>query len=178
MKQEAIKLLMPAMFRLAAGKNTPLDAVFSVMEALHDQTETTLRKIDAVFDPLRTNERFVPYLAGWVDLDWVVRGDETAAGYGQSAIPTEHFRKLVSLAWYLSKWRGTAAGLKLFLETATGVEGFSIDERPIDNQGRIIPFHIEITVPEAAADRRHLVERIIENEKPAYVTYRIVNGDE
>lgn len=175
MKHENIKKILPDMFREAVSRQSPLDAIVGVMEALHQPTETMLREIDAVFDPLRTGEAFVWYLAGWVDLDWIYKQNESDAGGLKAAINTEDFRKLISLAWYLSKWRGTAEGLKLFLETATDVDGFAINENPQDNNGRVIPFHVEITVPDAAADRLHLVERIIENEKPAYVTYTMIS---
>ncbi|MFW6052992.1 MAG: phage tail protein [Desulfosalsimonas sp.] len=174
MKHEEIKKILPGMFREAVSTQNPLDAIVGVMETLHHNTEAMLEEIDSVFDPIRTNKDFVWYLAGWVDLDWIYSQDGKNTGSLKSAIQIENFRNLISLAWYLSKWRGTATGLKLFLETATGVEGFEINENPEDDKGGIMPFHIEITVPEAAEQKRHLVKRIIENEKPAYVTYTMV----
>jgi len=174
MNQNDIKKILPGMFRQAAVKGSPLDAVFSVMEALHEKTEATLQNLDAVFDPLRTDDRFVPFLSTWVDLDWICKsGGAADTEFEKTALETDRFRTLIALAWYLSKWRGSAKGLILFLETATGVEGFSIHENIKDENGRAIPFHIEIAVPDAAADKRHLIERIIENEKPAYVTYTL-----
>ncbi|MCF8111194.1 MAG: hypothetical protein K9J85_06860 [Desulfobacteraceae bacterium] len=174
MKHEEIKKILPSMFREAVSAQSPLDSIVGVMETLHRNTEVMLEEIDAVFDPIRTNKDFVWYLAGWVDLDWIYKQSESDTGCLKAALNTEDFRKLISLAWYLSKWRGTAEGLKLFLETATGVDGFEIKENPEGDNGGIMPFHIEITVPEAASGKRHLVERIIENEKPAYVTYNMV----
>lgn len=173
MNQNDIKKILPGMFRQAAVKGSPLDAVLSVMELLHEKTEGILQNLDAVFDPLRTDDRFVPFLSTWVDLDWIFKSEGSETDFDLNAIGTDPFRTLVSLAWYLSKWRGSAKGLILFLETATGVEGFSIHENIKDENGRAIPFHIEISVPDAAADKRHLIERIIENEKPAYVTYTL-----
>ena len=37
-------------------------------------------------------------------------------------------RELIAAAAQLSQWRGTAQGLQRFLETATGIEGFELDE--------------------------------------------------
>ncbi len=177
MKQDGIKNLLPAMFRQAAVTGSPLDAMFAVMEQLHERTELTLKNLDRVFDPLRTEDRFVAFLARWVDLDWII-GDEGAWGRMESpAMDTGRLRELISVAWYLSQFRGTARGLLLFLETATGVSGFSVAENLKDDQGRPRPFHIGITVPSGARDMLHLVERIVENEKPAYVTYSLALED-
>lgn len=169
MKQDAIKNLLPSMFRQAAVTGSPLDALFAVMEHLHERTELTLKNLDQVFDPLRTDDGFVDLLARWVDLDWITGQD----GTGGSAVDTGRLRELISVAWYLAQFRGTARGLLLFLETATGVPGFSVSENTVDETGRSRPFHIRISVPSGARDMLHLVERIVEYEKPAYVTYSL-----
>jgi phage tail-like protein len=166
MNQDGIKTLLPSMFRQAAGIGSPLSSIFGVMEGLHETTEDILGSLHAVFDPLRTPEQFVPFLAKWVDLDWIT-------GEGSFPMDTGRFRELIAIAWYLSQWRGSARGLLLFLETATGVQGFSIRENLTDGKGKVIPFHIEVAVPAEASPQLHLIERIIENEKPAYVTYAV-----
>jgi hypothetical protein len=80
---------------------------------------------------------------------------------------------LLAAAAYLSQWRGTARGLILFLEIATGTRGFEISEQIAGPDGRPQPFHIRIRAPEAVRLHRVLIERIIESEKPAYVTYEL-----
>jgi phage tail-like protein len=174
MKRDDITAILPSMFRSAAGNGSPLSAILDTMEALHVRTETLLANLDAVFDPMETDDAMVPFLAGWVDLDWLTACPGSGLDTGATA-GRENVRKLISLAWYLSKWRGTARGLKLFLETATGVNGFSISESVADRSGRPLPFHITVSVPPEVMDRRYMIERIIENEKPAYVTYTIVD---
>jgi hypothetical protein len=82
-------------------------------------------------------------------------------------------RELIAAAAFLSQWRGTAKGLLRFLETATGVEGFEIEEHARDANGQPQPFHILVRAPAEAERYRGLVERIIEAEKPAYVTYEL-----
>ncbi len=84
-----------------------------------------------------------------------------------------YLRELVAAATYLARWRGTAKGLIAFLETVTGVQGFAIDEHVLDGNGRFRPFHIRINIPEAARTYHQLIERIVELEKPAYVTYEL-----
>ena len=58
-----------------------------------------------------------------------------------------------------------------FLEVATGVAGFVIDEQVLDEEGRARPFHLWVHAPRAAEPYTALVTRIVEQEKPAYVTY-------
>ena len=80
-------------------------------------------------------------------------------------------RELVASAVELSQWRGTARGLLRFMEVATGVKGFRIEERVPDAAGRPRAFHIQVIAPAAVEPHRPMLERIVELEKPAYVTY-------
>jgi len=85
-------------------------------------------------------------------------------------------RELTAAAVTLSHWRGTRKGLTLFLETATGTNGFEVDEHVVGVDGRVKPFHLRITAPGQLAEHRSLIQRIIELEKPAYVTYELGFG--
>ncbi|HVR84197.1 MAG TPA: hypothetical protein VMU54_07800, partial [Planctomycetota bacterium] len=85
-------------------------------------------------------------------------------------------RELVAGAAYLSQWRGTWRGLGRFLEIATGVSGFTVEESVAGTDGELIPFHIRIGVPRNARVHRTLIERIITLEKPAYVTFELDFG--
>jgi phage tail-like protein len=155
MRSSEIQRLLPGVFQRTLGEGgTPLGAALEVMSALHAPSEAILQDLDAFFDPRRTPERFVPLLARWMDLE-VALGAEPG-----------RLRELTAAAFDLAQWRGTARGLVRFLEIATGVPGFQVDER-------VRPFHVRVTVPAAAAGLRPLVERIIEREKPASVTYEL-----
>jgi hypothetical protein len=83
-------------------------------------------------------------------------------------------RELVAAAGEISRWRGTARGLRLFLQTATGVRDFVLDERVPGPDGRPRPFHLRVHAPASLLPHRALLERIIEREKPAYVTYELL----
>jgi len=136
------------------------------MEAFHRPSEAILVGLDAEFDPRRTRSSFLPFLAQWVDLHNVLvdpRAEEGGDARMWSKIDTGRLRELIANAAYLSQWRGTAKGLRMFLAIATGDSGFEIDERA--------PFHFRVRIPKALAPRIVMIERIIQSEKPAYVTY-------
>ncbi|WP_020587967.1 phage tail protein [Desulfobacter curvatus] len=167
MEKHKIIPLLPGIFQQSAKPGNPLFAFLSVMEVMHADSQTILKNLDSFFDPVRTDENFIRFLLKWVDMDWLI-DDEDASG---KMIKKDNLRLLIANAWYLSKWRGTAKGLIMFLETATGVKGFLINENAKDEKGMPLPFHIIINVPENAVPMLHIIERIIEKEKPAYVTH-------
>lgn len=176
MKKEQIKRLLPSVYQSAVKPGNPLFAILDVMETLHAPVESALDRLAATFDPHRTSDAFVPYLASWVDLEVLL---DVPHAEGAPSTPTlstgvGRLRELAAAAITLSQWRGTRKGLSLFLETATGMSGFEVDEHVVGNDGKIKPFHLRIMVPKELAGHRILIERIIELEKPAYVTYELV----
>ena len=177
MRSSRIEKLLPWVFRRTAGEGTPLRATLEAMEALHAPVEETLASLDRTLDPRRAPDAFVPFLSGWVDLDWLLpeatKGSRSAPA--EAAFPTGlgRLRELVAAAASLSQWRGTAKGLLMFLETATGLRGFRVEEQPPDAEGRPRPFHLRVRCPKEAAPLRPLLVRIVESEKPAYVTYEL-----
>jgi phage tail-like protein len=176
MKRAEIERLLPSIIARTLQPLTPLAAILDIMEALHLPSEAVLARLDAAFDPRRTGDDFVPFLARWVDLDRLFKEPRgTGSGrWSRATISTGigRLRELVASAAYLSRWRGTAKGLRGFLQTATGEKNFEIREN-VDNDGRSKPFHITVSAPPSLASHRTLLERIIESEKPAYVTYEL-----
>lgn len=173
MKAARIKRLLPAVYQTVADEGTPLAALLGVMEDMHGPAEAVLAQIESHFDPHRAPAAFVSYLASWVDLERVLDSSR-----GGSCLPTfsaglGRLRELTAAAITLSQWRGTRRGLLLFLETATGIGGFSIDEEVRAADGNIVPFHIRVLAPVAATGYKSLIDRIVELEKPAYVTYEL-----
>jgi phage tail-like protein len=137
-----------------------------------------LSDIETTFDPRRTPDAFVPFLAHWVGLERIF--DERPNGMASSSAPyvpmtsgLGPLRDLIATATHLSQWRGTKKGLRLFLEMATGIAGFDIDEHVIGADGEPRQFHIHIWAPEATRPHRPLIERIIAQEKPAHITYAL-----
>lgn len=183
MKQNEILQLLPEIFQRTATPENPLTVLLGVMEQLHAPAEGVLVGLDRFFDPRRTPDKFVAFLATWVDLASLLRDmpapDAAASTTAATAAPldalstgTGRLRELVAAAAYLSQWRGTRQGLLHFLETATGLTGFEINEA-VEEKGQVIPYHLLITAPARAQPYRSLLDRIIALEKPAYVTYEL-----
>jgi len=174
MKRTELELLLPGVFQRTATGRNPLVTLLEIMEQFHAPSEWILEHVDEFFNPRRTTEPFVPYLAGWVDLAWLLL-DPPDDPYSKRMTPlptgTGRLRELVAFAAYHSMWRGTATGLLHFLEVATGMKGFTIDEQVPGPDGRPMPYHVRVHAPKEAGPYRELIDRIVEHEKPAYATY-------
>src|SRR5207237_868669 len=159
-----IQLLLPAIFQRVALPGSPLAALLAVMEDLHAPDEAVLASLDSVFDPRRAPDRFVPLLARWLDLDRLLERPGGGATSWDTAMTSglRRLRELLANAAYLSKWRGTDKGLRLFLEVATGARGFDIDEEVAGDDGRPVAFHVRVVAPPEAAPHAALITRIIE----------------
>jgi phage tail-like protein len=167
MKSNEIERLLPAVYRRTAIDGSPLAAILSVMEGMHAPSEAVLEHLPTFFDPLTCPSGFLPMLADWV-------------GFGNLLTSRAHWpgeegrlRLLIANAAELARMRGTAVGLTLFLTLATGWEGFSIVENPLDSHGAIQPFHLRIEAPPGAEQDTALIRTIVEAEKPAYATYEL-----
>lgn len=175
MKQSAIERLLPDVFQRTALPGTPLRALLEVMEAQHEPAEQVLESLERYFNPHQAPDEFVPYLAHWLDLTRILSDEKRLPGIAsEPASGMGRLRELIAAAIYLAKWRGTARGLVLFLETATGERGFVIDEHAQDDLGRPRRCHLRVIAPAACGGYMTLIKRIIETEKPAYVTYDLV----
>jgi hypothetical protein len=205
MRRPEIERLLPTVYQLAIDPvedwiepDLRLGAVLDSMETLHQPIEEILDSLEAWLNPRRAPEPFVSYLAGWVDLDRMAEVDATAperrrtnggptrdvvamAAATAAAMPVSgmsRLRELVASAAELARWRGTRRGLLQFLHTATGMTGFEVDEEPRWPDGRPRPFHFVLRGPGVAVQMRPLIERIVESEKPAYVTCDIQLGEQ
>jgi phage tail-like protein len=177
MKPNEIAQLLPGIFQRTLHPGNPLSGLLEVMEGLNDIPEETLENLDAFFNPYRTPDRFVPFLADWVDLEWLLvqsPGERLVTGVMPLHSGLGRLRELIAASAHLAQMRGTAGGLVLFLETATGIQDFKIEENLscADHQPR--PFHLCIHAPQESTPYRVMIERIIEFEKPAYVTYELI----
>lgn len=178
MRIEQIKNLLPYVYQEACCDGSPLKALLGAMEALHDKTENQLEVLDETFDSRRTGRDFVCYLASWVDMLEVfsMQGDfeqDRDRGYLELLSGIGRLRELIMQSAEIARWRGTSKGLMKFLETATGITGYKIEECVSGKDDRETAFHIRIIVPGEAKSMYSLVQRIIELEKPAYVTYEL-----
>jgi phage tail-like protein len=176
MKSSEIEALLPDVFQRAVASGSPLAALLQVMEQLQAPSEQVLQDLGAFFNPYLTPDPFVPYLARWVDLERLLV--EAPDEYSVDNLPPfpaglVRLRQLIASAAELSKWRGTPQGLQRFLEIATGMPGFIIEEQVTAPDGLPRPFHIRVRAPAGAEVFQVLIERIVAMEKPAYVTSEI-----
>ena len=177
MQPERIARFLPEIYRLTLGtRHGVLDSLLAAMAALHQPAEQVLDDLDRYVDPARTSDRFLPMLAGWLDLgaylDW--SGGRRESGEPRFAPGMDRLRLLITRAADLNARRGTRAALEEFLSTATGIDGFAVEEDPQDSQRASRPFHLRVRAPDAAKKYGDLIARIVDGERPAYVTYEIV----
>lgn len=176
MKQIAIERLLPEVFQQTLRPGNALSEILAVMERLHQPAEQALDSLDSYFSPYRAPDGFVLFLAQWMNLD---RYFPSNAGARKNMSEFEppistgmgRLRELIKATIDLSRWRGTSKGLQLFLVMATDEDGFQIDEKVVDTDDFPRPFHICVHAPKSVDCHRTLITRIIEQEKPAYVTF-------
>lgn len=177
MKRSEIEKFLPGIVQttLPPGESENLLTMFlGLMELLHEPSEAIMEQLDIYFDPYRTP--FPIYLSSWLSLEtlWIDRPqDFVDRPFPEFPTGEGRLRELIAGVIDISKWRGTRRGMLLYLETATGIRGYDIDETVTGPDGRVIPFHIKVTMPPRAIAYRALVERIVVSEKPAYVTYEL-----
>lgn len=175
MEASRIARFLPEIYRMANQPGEPLAALLGAMETLHAPSEAVLRRIDDYVDPLRAPDDFALMLASWLDLDryldWT--GGRKGAGQARYVAGLGHLRILSTMAAQLMRWRGTRHALERFLFAATGIPGFKVEENPADADGAPRPFHIRVDAPAAARHLSDLVQRIVDAERPVYVTYDI-----
>lgn len=164
MAEDSLLRLVPEVFQRCVPDSPALWALSAVADDLHAPVLEVLEAIDRVVDPFRAPDVLVPYLSRWVDLDWLTLPDAAGPVPGNSTgVPIARQRDLIANAADLSARRGTAAGLQRFLELATGVEGFEIEDGPG-------AFHLLVRVPAAASEQIPVIRRIVRGVKPAHVT--------
>jgi phage tail-like protein len=175
MQVDRIARLLPETYRSAVRPGSVLAALLGIMEQMHEPSEQVIDELDRYLDPMRAPDRFVPLLAHWVGLagylDW--SGGRPGAGQPRFAPGLDRLRLLISAAARLNARRGTASALEEFLVTATGAAGFFVEESPPDPIGRTRPFHIRVHAPAAARPYSDLLQRIVDRERPAFVSYEI-----
>ena len=173
MEQSHVLRFLPDIVRRTMSPRGPLEALIEAMVSLLNPVDLRLIHLDRYFDPFQTPTSMLPYLATWVDMGWLPLREGSE---GEGVTP-ERFRRLIAMAPFFAKRRGTTAGLETMLRVALGVASI----RVLDSMGdpRITrPFHLVVQLPRAAVASRPLVELIVRFEKPAHLTHEIVLVDE
>ena len=137
-----------------------------------DPVDRRLAQLERYFDPFGAPTAMLPYLATWVDLGWLVVR-ERADGEG---IPPDRLRRLIAMAPFFAKRRGTPAGLETMLQVATGVPAIKVRDA-MGDPAVTRPFHLVVQVPRTEASSRRLVELIVRYEKPVHLTHEVALVD-
>jgi len=178
MQSERILHFLPELYRSAGAlePGTPLSALLEIMANLHAPVEGLLKDLRDYVDPYRAPPRFVHMLAAWLGLDHYqhIQGARRGSGRPHYAAGVGRLRLLVVEAGDLYRGRGTTASLQRFLEIATGLTGFNIEEAPKGPDGQPMAFHMRIVAPSARGAMAELIQRIVEQERPACVTFELI----
>ena len=158
--------LLPEVIRSTSTPGSPLAALAAAADEMHVPVAAVLDHLDAVLDPFRAPPAFVRYLAGWVDLAWTGAADTDGDTRTGAGVAVDRLRDLIAASADLAARRGTPAGLVRFLELATGVEGFRVEDVPGE-------FHVRVSVPADAAEHLDLVRQAVRTLRPAHVTSEV-----
>jgi len=172
MEQHRILRYLPENYQLAAaGEHGVMRAMLTVMEGLHAPVDRILRSLDSYFDPYRAPDAFVLLQATWLGLDRYFDWSGGSPGVGEARYPAgiDRLRMLIAEFPALVRSRGTHQSLIRFLEVATGLSGFTVE----DGNQTGGAFHIVVHVPANAAQLDDLIARIVAGERPAHATWEI-----
>jgi phage tail-like protein len=172
MQQERMLRYLPENYQLAAADGRGvMRAMLAVMEGMHAPVDRVLRSLDSYFDPNRAPDAFVLMQATWLGLDRYFDWSGGSPGLGEARYPAgiERLRLLIAEFPVLVRSRGTHQSLTRFLEVATGIPGFVVE----DGMQTGGAFHIVVHVPAIAAQLDDLIRRIVAGERPAHATWEI-----
>jgi phage tail-like protein len=126
-----------------------------IFQSIWEPLEHRQDHIDMYFDPRTCPAPFLQWLADWLGVKVV----------GQ-ALEEGRLRSLVGEAVELYRWRGTRYGLTRLIEVCTGVTPIIV-EAP-DNPAVL---HIRVAVPPDTNVDRDMIERLVQDHKPAHTAY-------
>lgn len=135
-----------------------------IFKASLDPLDRQIAQIYHYFDPRTAPEHLLPWLAAWVDLVLDERWPEARR------------RELIGAASVLYRWRGTRRGLSDYLRIYTGVTPRIVEQGQERRGEAPLPphtFRVIVETPDLTGIDRALVERIIEQEKPAHADYQL-----
>ena len=110
---------LPAIYQKAGPSRDFLVRLLSLFESFNSETEAAINRLPALFDPKAAPSDYLPWLAGWLALEWQEDWDDTAA------------RKAIASAFQSYGQTGTAVALRRALKADAGVD--AVIQEPILN---------------------------------------------
>lgn len=101
---------LPAIYRKDLRSNYFLARFLSTYESLYRNVEDRIAHLRELFDPFAVSADLLPWLAGWLALDWNPEWTEQAQ------------RQAIAQAFERYAWRGTPRGLRQAIKQYTGVD--------------------------------------------------------
>src|SRR5690349_384806 len=150
--QSALQLptLLPAIYREDPFLGQYLWAFEKILLGLESRVDT----LDALFDPLRSDPEFLPWLSSWVA--FTLRNDLD--------LPTQ--QKFLAKVIPLYRKRGTIESLKKLIAIFTSVEPIISEATTADTGPHY--FRVTIALPRGADSQAAIARALIEIEKPAH----------
>lgn len=137
--------------------NNFMSRYLAIFESVLLPLEWTADGFDLFLTPATAPADFLPWLASWFELTF----DQTWS--------EEKRRELLKKAYFLFSRRGTKSALSTILQIYTGHEP-TID----DESKKLAPHTFEVSLPVTEKEfERELVERIINEFKPAHTKYKL-----
>ena len=143
----------------------PIDAMISAMAELLASLDAGVAAAPECIDPRKAPERFLPMLALWMDLAWLL--EHGATGERRLRSGTGRLRELIALRAHHLRLRGARAPLEETVRLATGLDEIEIIEDPD------APFSFSLRAPPLDPTTRARIVQIVAREKPAYVAWSI-----
>jgi phage tail-like protein len=131
-----------------------LSQFLQIFEAIWEPLEQRQDHIDMYLDPRTCPASFLPWFAGWFELEV------------NRHVPETRIRSLIAAAIELYRWRGTKYGLARMMEVCTGLKP-EITESPSEP----FVFHIKVRLPPDGSTSLEEIEKLIQAHKPAHSGY-------
>jgi phage tail-like protein len=110
---------LPAIYRKDLRSSHLLARFLSTYESLYRDVEDRIAHLRELFDPFAVSADLLPWLAGWLALDWNPEWTEQAQ------------RQAIAQAFDRDAWSGTPRGIRQAIKQYTGVDAFI--EEPLLN---------------------------------------------
>ena len=154
---------LPAVFQKASrekGETPPfIEKFLQIFDEQFNQLDAKVDRIPHLFNPWKTDNEFLPWLASWMDLslseEW---GERTR-------------RSLLHHIFSIYQIRGTLEGLIAILDIYLGKTVQAIENDSTRPHTFIVTVNFPEFAPAKMAQRTRAIRNVIDREKPAHTDY-------